>query len=249
MPNEFKVRNGLIVDSGGATVTGSITAKQTGFNASGIFTGDSLGGIAFTTTASNGFSLFTIGGALQIYDNTNAATRFTLASGGGITANSFTGSLQGTASYASTAKSISSQYLCQAILEADQSIPNSSDTTIQFVNQYDPYGWYDAGSYRFTPTIAGYYSISAGAWLESTNDTNNQMNLQARINGNTFAIVQSPTNGATGQTLTFTKLVYFNGSGDYMDLTIYQNSGTTKSLLYGTANGSGTWFSAHLIST
>jgi hypothetical protein len=92
MPNEFKIRNGLVVDSGGATVTGSITARQTGFNASGIFTGDSLGGIALTTTSSNGFSVFTIDGALQIYDNVNAATRFTLASGGGISANSFTGS-------------------------------------------------------------------------------------------------------------------------------------------------------------
>jgi hypothetical protein len=92
MPNEFKVRNGLIVDSGGATVTGSITARQTGFNASGIFTGDSLGGIALTTTSSNGFSVFTLGGALQIYDNTNAATRFTLSSAGNISVNAITSS-------------------------------------------------------------------------------------------------------------------------------------------------------------
>jgi len=168
---------------------------------------------------------------------------------GSVNATSFTGSLQGTSSYASTAKTISSQYLCQGILEADQTINNSSDTIIQYVNQYDPYGWYDTGTYRFTPTVAGYYSISAGAWLESTVDTNNQMNLQGRKNGSTFAIVQSPTNGVTGQSLGFTKIVYFNGSGDYMDLTIYQNSGASKSLLAGTADGSGTWFSAHLIST
>ena len=92
MPNEFKVKNGLVVDSGGAIVTGSITAKQTGFNTSGIFTGDALGGIALTTTASNGFSVFTIGGALQIYDNTNAATRFTLSSAGNISVNAITSS-------------------------------------------------------------------------------------------------------------------------------------------------------------
>ncbi len=160
-----------------------------------------------------------------------------------------TGSLHGTASYASYAGAISSQYLCQGILEADQTIADASDTIIQYSNQYDPYGWYDSGTYRFTPTVAGYYSISAGAWLESTVDVNNQMNLQARKNGSTFAIIQSPTNGVTGQSLGFTKIVYFNGSGDYMDLTIYQNSGASKSLLAGTSDGSGTWFSAYLIST
>jgi hypothetical protein len=249
MPSEFKIKNGLIVDRGGAQITGSVIATQTGFNASGIFTGDTIGAILLSTTASNGFSVFTLGGTLQIYDNTNAATRFTLASAGGITCNSVTASLQGSASYASNARAITSQYLCQGILEADQTIENASDTIIQYVNQYDPYGWYDAGSYRFVPTIAGYYSISAGTWLESTVDSNNQMNLQARKNGSTFAIVQSPTNGVTGQSLSFTKIVYFNGSGDYMDLTMYQNSGASKSLLAGTSDGSGTWFTAHLIST
>jgi hypothetical protein len=71
-------------------LSGSLTARQTGFNASGIFTGDTIGSIALTTTASNGFSLFTVGGAFQIYDNTNAATRFTLSSGGDISVNGIT---------------------------------------------------------------------------------------------------------------------------------------------------------------
>lgn len=64
------------------TITGSIVARQTGFNASGLFTGETIGGIALTTTASNGFSVFTISNTLQIYDNTSAATRFAIASNG-----------------------------------------------------------------------------------------------------------------------------------------------------------------------
>lgn len=92
MPNEFKVRNGLVVDSGGAIVTGSITARQTGVNASGIFTGDTIGSIALTTDASNGFSLFTFGGALQIYDNVNAATRLTISASGSLSVNAITSS-------------------------------------------------------------------------------------------------------------------------------------------------------------
>lgn len=84
MPNEFKIRNGLIVDQGGAQITGSVIATQTGFTASGIFTGDTIGAIALTTTASTGFSVLTADGVLQMYDNTNAATRFYINGSGSV---------------------------------------------------------------------------------------------------------------------------------------------------------------------
>ena len=129
MPNEFKVKNGLIVDAGGAQVTGSlevivnsnvelqvlgtgvrlgnaitdshvmtgtsrvtgslilsgsINARQTGFNASGIFTGDTIGAIALTTTASAGHSIFSSAGTLQIYDNVGAANRLYIDGSGNI---------------------------------------------------------------------------------------------------------------------------------------------------------------------
>jgi len=51
MPNEFKIKNGLIVDSGGATVTGSL-------NVTAGITGSLLGTASFATTAS--FALSTV---------------------------------------------------------------------------------------------------------------------------------------------------------------------------------------------
>jgi hypothetical protein len=78
--------------TGSLILSGSINARQTGFNTSGVFTGDTLGSIALTTDTSNGFSVFTIGGALQIYDNTNAATRLTLSPAGNISVNAITAS-------------------------------------------------------------------------------------------------------------------------------------------------------------
>jgi len=73
------------------------------------------------------------------------------------------------------------------------------------------------------------------------------MNLQGRKNGNTFAISQEPNNtSGTGQSLFFTKIVYFNGSTDYADFTVYQSTGVNRTLQQG-SNGSGTWFSATLI--
>jgi hypothetical protein len=138
-------------------------------------------------------------------------------------------------------------YVCQGKLLSDQVTVSGADTIIQFSDDFDPNNWWDAGTYRFTPTVSGYYSISGGAWLENPGTTAGQGNLQARKNGSTFAIVQLPLNSTTGISFTFNKIVYFNGSTDFMDLTFYQNSGTNKNILYGTASGSGTWFSAFLI--
>jgi hypothetical protein len=147
-----------------------------------------------------------------------------------------TGSLQGV---------LSSKYICQGRLSTNQSIPTDTDTVIQFVDDIDPNNWYDSGNYRFTPTIAGYYSISAGVWLSAPNVTTNQLNFQGRKNGNQFVIVQSPLPNDVGQSLTFTRMIYMNGSGDYLDFTVYQGAGGDVDI----NGGNGTWFSAHLIST
>jgi hypothetical protein len=141
-----------------------------------------------------------------------------------------------------------SDYVVQGRLSGDQTIPNSSDTLIAFIDDYDPQNWWDPTSKRFIPNVAGYYIIDAGVWMESSTGTTGQANLQARINGNTFAIVQNPNNNETGQSFAFTKIIYFNGSTDYVDFTFYQNTGVARNILYGTAQGSGTWFSAGLLS-
>jgi hypothetical protein len=83
--------------------------------------------------------------------------------------------------------------------------------------------------------------------MESSTGTTGQANFQARINGNTFAIIQNPNNNQTGQSFAFTKIMYLNGSTDYVDFTFYQITGVARSILYGTAQGSGTWFSAALL--
>lgn len=138
-------------------------------------------------------------------------------------------------------------YLAQGKLAVNQSIPTTADTLIQFVDDFDPQNWWDDTSDRFTPTIAGYYSISAGAWMEAAGAVGAQANLQARKNGNTFAICQIEPSNTIGQSYGFTKIVYLNGSTDYLDFTFYQNTGSNKVIQSGSGDGSGTWFSAFLI--
>jgi hypothetical protein len=140
-----------------------------------------------------------------------------------------------------------SDYVVQGKLSANQSISANTDVIIQFVDDFDPQNWWNASTYQFTPTIAGYYNIFVGVWLDNPGVTNNQANVQVRKNGNSFIIVQNPLNNVTGQAFEASKIVYLNGTTDYVDFTIYQASTGSVNILQGTANGSGTWFSASLI--
>jgi len=184
---------------------------------------------------------------------------------GSLIATSITGSLQGTSSYALTASYAStanyaastpvvpSTLFTQGYLLADQSIPNNIDTTINFERQFDPNLWLDLGTRRFTPTVAGYYSVSFGAWLENPASPTNQVNVQMRKSTSggppgTVMILQQPLNNGTGISLSGTRILYMDGALDYLDFTVFQGSGSPKNLLYGgTPDGAGTWFSAHLL--
>jgi hypothetical protein len=156
----------------------------------------------------------------------------------------FVGNLTGTASYAATSQLTNNTYFAQGILNVDKSIPPATDTIIEFVDQYDPQGWYDAGTYKFTPTIAGYYTVSLGVWFANPNDNTNQLNVQMRVNGNQEMICQQPTTTVTGVSLFGTKIVYLNGTTDYVDFTAYQGTLGSINIQQGNSVGSGTWFSA-----
>jgi hypothetical protein len=252
-------------------VSSSGTNTLRGFYFTPAVTGSIVGGtqqiIAFESTTGSvligGNSQVQITGSL----NVSGSGRFTngLTVTGSFQAPTITGSLQGTssyalsASYASTANYAASTpvvpsiLFTQGYLTGDQSIPNSSDTIINFERQYDPNLWLDLATRRFTPTVAGYYSVSFGTWLENPASPTNQVNVQIRKSTSggppgTVMILQQPLNNGTGISLSGTRILYMDGALDYLDFTIFQGSGSPKNLLYGgTPEGAGTWFSAHLI--
>lgn len=145
-----------------------------------------------------------------------------------------------------------SDYVATARLNADQSIPNATDTVLQWVSDFDPQSWLKntgTNTARFQPSIAGYYNTSVGVWWAAGSISNNQDNVQMRKNGNTYVILQNQITTSTGTSVGGSKLVYLNGSTDYVDVTVYTANPTSQTVLYGSATGQGTWFSATLLAS
>ena len=137
----------------------------------------------------------------------------------------------------------------QGKLAGDTSVATGSDLLIPFVVDFDPNSWWNPTTKRFTPLYAGYYNVTLQVWWTIGAVTNNQNNIQIRKNGTTFAISQTQTLNGQGYSQNATKLVYLNGSTDYLDFTAYTGNSSAQSLQYGSSNGQGTFFSAALMTT
>lgn len=126
-----------------------------------------------------------------------------------------------------------------------QSLANSTAVKLQFnVEEFDTNSCFDSTTnYRFTPTVAGYYQIS-GAANCSANATNTRF-LRLYKNGANYKELQNAAaNGTNYMGLSGSVIVYFNGSTDYVELYILQNSGSTL-----TTGGSQSevWFTGAMI--
>ncbi len=220
----------LLTNGTGYAYWGSITAVTSITATNGLSGNATTGAVTIVNTAPDQTVTITGGTNMEIVGSyPNFGINFTGTTGGGSTGLT------------------PSDYVVQGKLNANQSISANTDVIIQFVDDFDPQNWWNASTYQLTPTIAGYYNIFVGVWLDNPGVTNNQANVQVRKNGNSFIIVQNPLNNVTGQAFEASKIVYLNGTTDYVDFTIYQASTGSVNILQGTANGSGTWFSASLI--
>jgi len=154
-----------------------------------------------------------------------------------------------------------SDYVCQGKLGGDVTVPeNTNYWVIPFVSDFDPNSWVvDAGSggssggvggytsrARVIPSVAGYYEVSVGARWEAGVTTSNQDNVQILKNGNTIMLSQNPIPTSTiPLSMCATKMVYLNGTTDYVNFTAY-SADSGGQVLYADG-GNSTWFSVHLI--
>jgi hypothetical protein len=132
-----------------------------------------------------------------------------------------------------------------AVMSATQTISNATFTKINFdTKNWDTNTNYNTSTFRFTPTVAGYYqvtcSIDGGA---STGAVRVISNIYK--NGGLYRVGQN-TNTVSGGSFSgvCSSLVYMNGSTDYIEC--YGYVGATVAVV---SPSPGTWFDAILVRT
>jgi len=130
-------------------------------------------------------------------------------------------------------------------LATSQTITNTG-ITIPMTDKDDPNNWWNASTYRFQPTIAGYYFVSASVHFAFTTTSANgvQCNMQILKNGAVQAINQILADQPIvylnlTRTQTATTLVYMNGTTDYISLTGYTNNALSAVTI--TGDGDRVW--------
>jgi len=119
--------------------------------------------------------------------------------------------------------------LFRAYIEnADQgTIPNNTWTKVRFDTEtFDPSGVYDVSNYRFTPAVAGYYSITAQVTSADVNDWNT-FALRIYKNGSAFADMQVRHTHADSISISTINL---SDNNDYYEIYVRQNSGSNKDI-------------------
>ena len=91
-------------------------------------------------------------------------------------------------------------------------------------------------NYRFTPNVAGYYLVG-GSFRWSSNTTGDRQCMFYKNGAEIQTFVRSPTASTGSCAYNYSTLVEMNGSTDYLELYIYQNSGgNLTTLISGRSN-------------
>ena len=124
-------------------------------------------------------------------------------------------------------------------------VASSTNTKVPINTKiFDSNSNFDTTNNRFTPTVAGYYQVQGACFISPPNNTSGFI-LALYKNGSDYQHLmrdqyevnfnQMPSGGT---------IVYLNGSGDYVELYVWQNGGSTQTFGQGIQNT--TWFSGSL---
>tara|TARA_B100001057_G_C22781006_1_gene923637 strand:+ start:1059 stop:1580 length:522 start_codon:yes stop_codon:yes gene_type:complete len=131
----------------------------------------------------------------------------------------------------------------------DKAISNNTTTVIPFDTKsgnselFDTQGNFSTGNYRYTPQVAGYYSLSMGVLLKSANYCIGTI----QKNGVSQFTNRAWSEGGLYSTAQVNGVIYLNGSSDYVDATVYHNVGSTQNIRGLDAGLGHTYFCGYLI--
>ena len=114
-----------------------------------------------------------------------------------------------------------------AYQSTSQSVANGTWTKVQLqTKEFDTNSNFDSTTnYRFTPTVAGYYQVSGSVQTQSAVSTA-ITRCSIYKNGSSFKNgVQVHESTAKVVSSIVSALIYFNGSTDYVELYVYQDTG------------------------
>jgi len=133
-----------------------------------------------------------------------------------------------------------------AYSSANTSISSGVFTKVPFaIEEFDTNSNYDTSTYRFTPTVAGYYQINSGVYVYTTGATTSIRSILLYKNGGSYKrgsnFVTTPPNEIL---LILSCVAYCNGTTDYLEVYTYDN-GTTPTI-YGGGGSTLVWINGFL---
>ena len=117
-------------------------------------------------------------------------------------------------------------------ITSNQSLPSATWTKISFNStDFDTNSVVNTSTGTITPTVAGYYNISASAYINYTASALNRMGIRIYKNGS--AIKGDATTGTTAfyGIINISSLVYCNGTTDYIEIYAFQASSSDSTIL------------------
>jgi hypothetical protein len=105
-----------------------------------------------------------------------------------------------------------------------QSIASATYTKVNFNTEYfDTNSNYDTVNNRFTPSVSGYYQVNATVSFASSSAGRGIINIY--INGSTGRLTSFGLYNGSPSNFQNSSLIYLNGTTDYIECYMYQDSG------------------------
>jgi len=116
---------------------------------------------------------------------------------------------------------------------ANQSIPDMILTKIQFTTEiFDTNSNFDnATNYRFTPTAAGKYLLTANITWDTTTSAATPVSIYMAKNGSVVNTVQQVTTTSAAHSQNISVVVDANGTTDYFELHVFHVYGASLNIL------------------
>ena len=111
------------------------------------------------------------------------------------------------------------------------SLANNTYTKVPVnTEEFDTNNCYDTTLYRFTPNIAGYYNVFAVGGVYPSGATTAAYVAHIYKNGTSFFSMTFSSSNGPAVSANINQLIYMNGSSDYLEFYLYQNTGATRSV-------------------